>query len=660
MMTKVMIMCLMCVVTAELIKQDLVLLDKSSSSKKKYDFDNLWSLDEIEQSEKTKSFNIPVSNMSQVEGKSAKHIESTGGNLDAVLVNEPIEVDIHEKTHISTKDLARIARMPRFFEERTAVEKNDCTPWTDSPFDPSRFVDEIEEPWFDSPQVCKMFISYSNGATYVCSGTLVGPYHLLSARHCSWDGCLGAAVQIRVACGYSYVDEEGVDNFAHYGSAYGTNVVRFGEYDESAYCGADYIDTRIDLDIFLLRLDRALGEQLGWYGMTNRPASSLSQIGYPGNRQLNDYIPFATDKSIYRYLDQVYQEYTNIYTTYGELAWGGESGGPWYRDDGSSRYVGAVLSGGASPCITIGTFVNEVIIEAYLALLGQPSDVSLSPWSSPADYCQLVPYQANVFNLFDDLPIIGVGASEASVSATEVYETSESNFIAVLSLVNSGNFDGSTILEWIVDSEIIATTSIEISSFGAYRAVTSLPITWNGLRGVYVRFSQTNCYTDDGTVQFLGQVNGRTSTPEPTPKPSFRPTSQPTPAPVANPTPKPTPAPVATATPQPTPEATTIVSTSSPTPKPTTNSDTGTSDQTDSSSSSGKNKSNNDNGNLLFLIVLFVVFAIILISTVSFCLCCFFFGMRNSERPSPSLVRMTNSKNSSNPVDIEENKDNVI
>mmetsp|Transcript_2190 Transcript_2190/g.2900 ORF Transcript_2190/g.2900 Transcript_2190/m.2900 type:complete len:295 (+) Transcript_2190:136-1020(+) len=136
--------------------------------------------------------------------------------------------------------------------------------------------------------------------------------------------------------------------------------------------------------------------------------------------------------------------------------------------------------------------------------------------------------------------------------------------------------------------------------------------------------------------------------------------AQPTPAPVANPTPKPTPAPVATATPQPTPEATTIVSTSSPTPKPTTNSDTGTSDQTDSSSSSGKNKSNNDNGNLLFLIVLFVVFAIILISTVSFCLCCFFFGMRNSERPSPSLVRMTNSKNSSNPVDIEENKDNVI
>lgn len=97
-----------------------------------------------------------------------------------------------------------------------------CASFESSPrAPPANELIEISRPWpYPWSATCKLFVQYANGERFVCSGSLVGrPYILATARHCTWDACLGEATRVDVECGYGYTTTSG--RHAHFGTASG-------------------------------------------------------------------------------------------------------------------------------------------------------------------------------------------------------------------------------------------------------------------------------------------------------------------------------------------------------------------------------------------------------------------------------------------------------
>ncbi|HEY9743071.1 MAG TPA: trypsin-like serine protease [Coleofasciculaceae cyanobacterium] len=177
--------------------------------------------------------------------------------------------------------------------------------------------DTASYPW--STQT-KLYVTYSNGNSKGCSGTLIAAKYVLTAGHCVYsksDG--GWAKTIEAIPGGTNKP---------FGSAYATQV--------RSYTGwASYQDP--NYDIALITLDREIGKKAGWLGYAYFP--SIKGVtgyvaGYPdgyGFNGLNLY---------YHYGSVVSSSSRRV--SYQIDTSGGQQGAGVYQFSGGQRYVFAV------------------------------------------------------------------------------------------------------------------------------------------------------------------------------------------------------------------------------------------------------------------------------------------------------------------------------
>jgi len=171
---------------------------------------------------------------------------------------------------------------------------------------------------------CKLNITWKNGSTAGCSGTLIGSRTVITAGHCVYNsGKGGWAKTIRVRPG-----KDGT--YDPYGSAYASVLHSWTGWTSS---------NSSDHDMGVITLGTNIGNTTGWLGFewaSSFPSSTTLNIaGYPGDKpsgtQWYDYDPLKA-QTTYRFYYRV--------DTYS-----GQSGSGVYRFVGDDRYVMAAHSG---------------------------------------------------------------------------------------------------------------------------------------------------------------------------------------------------------------------------------------------------------------------------------------------------------------------------
>lgn len=193
-----------------------------------------------------------------------------------------------------------------------------------------RITGTISYPWCT---ICKLYIYHPSGDVAVGSGFFVDAYHVLTAGHC---------VFLHTEEGWPYdawaqqiiVIPAMNDGYAPYCQAKSTAL-----WSNTAW--TDGPDSRFDWG--LIMLDRNIGATTGWMQrMTADPTSSIYtegvfSAGYPGDLDegLNLYFDFD--------YGQTADEYNHWYYC---DTFGGQSGMPIWRLEGSTRYVLTVHTSG--------------------------------------------------------------------------------------------------------------------------------------------------------------------------------------------------------------------------------------------------------------------------------------------------------------------------
>jgi len=128
-----------------------------------------------------------------------------------------------------------------------------------------------------------------------------------------------------------------------------------------------------------------------------------------------------------------------------------------------------------------------------------------------------------MFNLYDGAPTRGVGTTfKASYSLEPISASSE--FWGTVILFNVGTLEGTTTVRWIAkdssgNEQVLRTNSVTIGAWRTRRLRSRIPIKWNlsNWRDIFVDWSATSCYTDDGDRIFVGAVFAQKTMPMPTP-----------------------------------------------------------------------------------------------------------------------------------------------
>ncbi|HEY9638770.1 MAG TPA: trypsin-like serine protease [Coleofasciculaceae cyanobacterium] len=187
-----------------------------------------------------------------------------------------------------------------------------------------KITNTTDSPW---RTITKLYMTYPNGKTYVCSGTLIAAKYVLTAGHCLHDKAQGGwAKKVEVIPGLK-------GTYKPYGSAYATKFRSYTNWTSSR--DSNY-------DIALITLDRSIGSTTGWLGYTTY--STVNGLtghiaGYPAEK----------DSGLYLYYHSGLIASSNSYRLYYPIdTSGGQSGSSIYRINNSKRYVFGVHTTGST------------------------------------------------------------------------------------------------------------------------------------------------------------------------------------------------------------------------------------------------------------------------------------------------------------------------
>lgn len=218
--------------------------------------------------------------------------------------------------------------------------------------------------------VYKLLVRFSSGATdyyYVCSAAAVGAFHLVTAGHCLYnhdpnqDGSTADAsfaVEVWAWAGQTdYVNPYRPATWSE-DRPFSLSKMTFGR----TYVGWSQ-NQDLDYDMAYLTLDRREGDHTGWLGReADNPASSLNFSGYPTET------PYVSSGEIRQYAGYDagnVNYYSSNRINMCAFLYGGHSGGPVWRYDGTTRYLHGVIStsdrqGLAEATLLTSTRVNDI------------------------------------------------------------------------------------------------------------------------------------------------------------------------------------------------------------------------------------------------------------------------------------------------------------
>lgn len=214
-------------------------------------------------------------------------------------------------------------------------------------------------------------LSIQNGGNgYLCSGAVIGSYHVLTAGHCIYDADDGWAESVTASPA-----QDGTEKF------FGTADVTYMR----SYTGWTQ-DQNFSHDWAILTLDRSIGDHTGWMGREVLSESRyksgvwLNTAGYPGD---------MGGTSMYRAYGAT-SDATDNRVFYAETldTAGGQSGSAMWRKVDDSRYISVVHTTGGSEH-NGGTRLNS---DKFDRIQSWMSDDDLI--RRPADRPDLVDYDA--------------------------------------------------------------------------------------------------------------------------------------------------------------------------------------------------------------------------------------------------------------------------
>jgi V8-like Glu-specific endopeptidase len=191
--------------------------------------------------------------------------------------------------------------------------------------------------------------TFPDGSVFWGTGTMVDPFHVLTAGHMTYDGGHGGwATQVRVTAGESF-------GASPFGDAYATYERTYDSFINDSNANANG-HAPGDGDIGLFTLDQNLGYQTGWFGFgynTNDNFYSgayYNTLGYPGQAGYSG-------QDMYYQFGSISGTYPGTSSYFGALYWStsqisaipGQSGSGLYDYNGGNRRIDGVMETSSDP-----------------------------------------------------------------------------------------------------------------------------------------------------------------------------------------------------------------------------------------------------------------------------------------------------------------------